>query len=501
MMKKFYLVLAALVFLISSNSYSQFKDWDSKFGLRYNQIYPENEFRNVGFGGNDDFSFKSYQFSFLVEALFALEISQPLEVEFNLGYGKYAGDAYCNDLDQGEYNTTIIPFDIRAKINPFDLKSWNPFFYAGAGVMHYISNNKPEGLACDFNKESGWSALFPVGIGSEFSISDNLLLELSLGGTLSTVYDLDGFRGRTEEIWDSYFNTSVGLLYVPNNCSTDEDRDNLTRCDEEKIGTNPEIRDTDGDGLNDGEEFLTFKTNPLNIDSDSDGLTDNEEVKEYNTNPLLVDSDNDKLSDFEEVNSYLTNPLNADTDGDALAEGDEVNSFKTNPLNADTDMDGLSDSEEVSGYKTNPLSKDTDKGSIEDFTEIKRGTDPLQANDDIVVEKKIETFEFAGITFGFDKTNITKESEKILDNALIILKSHTEIQVEISGHTDNVGTKKYNKLLSEKRAESVKNWLVKRGVDASRILSIGYGMDKPIVPNTSKANRQKNRRCEIKQKD
>lgn len=500
MMKKLYVLLAAIIVMMSSTGFSQFKDWGSKFGIRYNQIFPENEFRNVGFGGNDDLTFKSYYFSFLVEALYAIEISQPLELEFNLGYGKYAGEAYCNDLNQGEYNTSIIPFDIRAKINPFDFDSWNPFFYAGAGVMYYISHNKPEGLDCDFDKESGWSGLFPVGVGSEFAISDNFLLELSLGGTLSTVYDLDGFRGRTEEIWDSYFNTSVGLLYVPNNCSTDDDKDNLIKCDEENIGTNPDNPDTDSDGLNDGEEFLTYKTNPLNIDSDLDGLTDSEEIKEYNTNPLLVDSDNDKLSDYDEVKSYFTNPLNADTDGEGLSDGDEIKLYKTSALLADTDTDGLSDSEEISGYKTDPLNKDTDNGTIDDYTEIKRGTDPLLISDDVVVDIKIETFEFAGITFGFDKTNITKESEQILDNALNILKTHTEIQVEISGHTDNTGTKKYNKLLSEKRAESVKNWLVKRGVEASRILSIGYGMDKPIVPNTTKANRQKNRRCEITQK-
>lgn len=89
MMKKIYILIAILS--LCNLSYSQFKDWGSKFGIRYNQIYPENEFRNVGFGGNDDFSFRSYYFSFLVEALYAVEISAPLEVEFNLGIGKYAG--------------------------------------------------------------------------------------------------------------------------------------------------------------------------------------------------------------------------------------------------------------------------------------------------------------------------------------------------------------------------------------------------------------------------
>ncbi|MBK7229086.1 MAG: OmpA family protein [Ignavibacteriales bacterium] len=498
-MKKIYIVITLLLITFNSIAFAQFKDWGSKFGVRYNQIFPENEFRNVGFGGNDDLSFKSYHFSFLAEVLYAVELSNPLEVEFNLGYGKYAGEAYCNEIDQGEYNTTILPFDIRIKVNPFDLESWNPFVYAGVGVFHYISHTKPEGLDCNFEKTIGWEGLFPVGIGSEFSVSDNFLLEISLGGTLTTTYELDGFRGRTEEIWDSYFNTSVGLLYVVNNCKTDKDNDRLLKCDEEKIGTDPENPDTDKDGLNDGVEFLTYKTDPLKFDSDDDGLNDNEETNNYNTNPLLADTDSDALSDFVEVTEYKTNPLNSDSDTDELTDGEEIGSYKTNPLLADTDVDGLSDSEEIKSYKTNPLKKDTDNGSIDDLAEVKRKSDPLNPKDDVAVEKKIEKFVFDGITFGFDKTNITKESEQVLLKALNILENYISVHVEISGHTDSKGTKKYNQILSERRAAAVRDWLVNHGINAERLIPVGYGFDKPVVPNTTKANRQKNRRCELKQ--
>ena len=496
MMKKLYILIAILS--LCNLSYSQFKDRGSKFGIRYNQIYPENEFRNVGFGGNDDFSFRSYYFSFLVEALYAVEISAPLEVEFNLGIGKYAGDAYCNDVDRGDYSSTIIPFDIRAKLNPFQFKSWNPFLYAGAGVMHYISNTKPLGLNCDFDKKSGWSALFPVGLGSEFSISDNLLLEFSAGGTISTVYDLDGFKGRTEEIWDSYFNTSVGLLYVADNCNTDHDNDGLIKCDEEKIGTDPENPDTDSDGLNDGIEFGNYKTDPLNPDSDRDGLNDQEEIITLKTNPLIPDTDNDLINDYDEAKLYNTDPLNPDTDKDGLSDGDEIETYKTSPVLTDTDNDGLSDSQEVVAYKTNPNKKDTDNGTVDDYTEVKRNTNPLDPKDDVVKEE-IKKFVFDGITFGFDKTNITKESEEKLAKTLDVLTTYLNINVEISGHTDNKGTKKYNMLLSERRAKSVKDWLVKHGVDPARLQTIGFGMDKPVAPNTSKENRKKNRRCDIKQ--
>ena len=111
------------------------------------------------------------------------------------------------------------------------------------------------------------------------------------------------------------------------------------------------------------------------------------------------------------------------------------------------------------------------------------------------------TLTLGDVLFATGRSELKPGAERKLGPLATYLREHPQERISIGGHTDNVGTKKYNKLLSEKRAESVKNWLVKRGVDASRILSIGYGMDKPIVPNTSKANRQKNRRCEIKQKD
>ena len=214
----------------------------------------------------------------------------------------------------------------------------------------------------------------------------------------------------------------------------------------------------------------------------------------------MVDTDNDKLSDYDEAKTYQTDPLNADTDGEGLLDGDEVETHRTNPLLADTDSDGLNDSEEIVAYKTNPNKKDTDNGSVDDFIEVKRNTNPLDPKDD-VEEKKIVKFEFEGITFGFDKTNITKESEEILQKALNVLSDYVNLQVEIGGHTDNKGTKKYNQLLSERRSQAVKDWFVKNGIDANRLFTIGYGMEKPIVPNNSKESRQKNRRCEIKQID
>lgn len=75
---------------------------------------------------------------------------------------------------------------------------------------------------------------------------------------------------------------------------------------------------------------------------------------------------------------------------------------------------------------------------------------------------------------------------------------YPEIEVEISGHTDNVGKKSSNIKLSQKRAESVKAWLVSKGVDPKRITAKGYGPDQPVAPNDTPDNKRKNRRIEFK---
>ena len=78
------------------------------------------------------------------------------------------------------------------------------------------------------------------------------------------------------------------------------------------------------------------------------------------------------------------------------------------------------------------------------------------------------------------------------------MTTYPEIIVEVSGHTDDVGSSASNQKLSHRRADSVREWLILRGVDPNRIFSKGYGEENPIVPNISKENRRGNRRIEFK---
>ena len=80
-----------------------------------------------------------------------------------------------------------------------------------------------------------------------------------------------------------------------------------------------------------------------------------------------------------------------------------------------------------------------------------------------------------------------------------LLLKNANVNIEIAGHTDNIGSAKYNKTLSERRAKSVFTYLVEKGIDGARLTAVGYGKDKPLVTNDQeKEGREINRRVEFK---
>jgi len=164
----------------------------------------------------------------------------------------------------------------------------------------------------------------------------------------------------------------------------DTDEDGLMDYIEERLGTDPKNPDTDGDGLQDGEEVNKYGTDARKPDTDGDGLTDGDEMKKHKTDPLKVDTDADGLTDGEEVLRHRTDPLNVDTDGDELTDGDEINKYRTDPLKSDTDGDELTDSEELFRRGTSPLKADTDGDLWNDRIDI-APTNPFIPNIFLVV--------------------------------------------------------------------------------------------------------------------
>ena len=102
-----------------------------------------------------------------------------------------------------------------------------------------------------------------------------------------------------------------------------------------------------------------------------------------------------------------------------------------------------------------------------------------------------------GVNFDFDKYNIRPDAVPILEQACKTLKDEPSIDVYLDGHTDSVGTLQYNQGLSERRANSVRNWLTKCGIPASRMTPRGFGEANPVASNATAEGRAQNRRTEI----
>ncbi len=102
-----------------------------------------------------------------------------------------------------------------------------------------------------------------------------------------------------------------------------------------------------------------------------------------------------------------------------------------------------------------------------------------------------------GIHFDTGSATIEPSSYPILNRNVDMLKTNSEHDILIVGYTDNVGSETYNQKLSERRAESVKNYFITKGVDPSRIHAIGRGEANPVASNATASGRSQNRRIEV----
>jgi OOP family OmpA-OmpF porin len=103
----------------------------------------------------------------------------------------------------------------------------------------------------------------------------------------------------------------------------------------------------------------------------------------------------------------------------------------------------------------------------------------------------------ADALFDFDKSVVRPDGKKSIDDALAKLRGVDLEMVIATGHTDSIGTDAYNQKLSERRAAAVKEYLVSKGIPASKITTIGKGESQPVATNKTSEGRQKNRRVDI----
>jgi outer membrane protein OmpA-like peptidoglycan-associated protein len=101
------------------------------------------------------------------------------------------------------------------------------------------------------------------------------------------------------------------------------------------------------------------------------------------------------------------------------------------------------------------------------------------------------------IQFDYNSSALTPSSHIELDKLANLMQENPSMHIELSAHTDDVGSEQFNQRLSQQRGESAKKYLLRKGVAPERIEAKGYGKSKPLVPNDSEGNRAINRRVEF----
>ena len=128
-------------------------------------------------------------------------------------------------------------------------------------------------------------------------------------------------------------------------------------------------------------------------------------------------------------------------------------------------------------------------------------SDGKTASDTVTIQvtqpPAVKEFVFEDVHFDFDRFNLRPEAVRVLDEAVTALQANPTLQVQVEGHTCNIGTAEYNLALGERRSTSVRDYLVSRGVAASRLTTISYGEERPKYDNSREETRRLNRRAAL----
>jgi OOP family OmpA-OmpF porin len=349
-------------------------------------------------------------------------------------------------------NLSFYTLDLNGKYSVKELLGWksvDPYAYLGGGLTW-------------MGRSTAWSA--NAGLGLNYWVTEGFALTVQTGFR-KQFDDHDQVRTHAQHLF--------GLTFAFG--EKDQDKDGIKDKDDE-CPTVPGLAqfkgcpDGDGDGVQDKEDECPtvagkpeFKGCP---DTDGDGVQDKEDacpkekgLKQFKGCP---DGDNDGVADKDDACPKVAGPVEN----------------KGCPW-PDTDGDGTLDKDDKCPKVAGPIEN---KGC------------PVVTKE---VIKKLNDFLAKSVTFDTGKTTITPQSFATLDQIVGIMTEFANDKFSIEGHTDNVGKKPANQKLSEGRAAAIKDYLVSKGVNGERLSSKGFGMDKPIASNKTKAGKAQNRRVEI----
>jgi outer membrane protein OmpA-like peptidoglycan-associated protein/opacity protein-like surface antigen len=296
-------------------------------------------------------------------------------------------------------------------------------------------------------------------------------------------------------------NTPPGVQVYSDGCPVDLDQDGvpdyLDKCPGTPPGSPVDANgcplDSDADGVPDHLDQcpgtpvgVKVDTKGCPLDSDGDGIPDSLDQCPGTVRGQAVDakgcpitdSDGDGIPDY--LDKCPSSPKGSKVGPDGC------------PL--DSDGDGIPDDQDECPHTPKGLKVLPNGCALEGDCRTPRPGEQVDANGCAVDQR----FILRGVKFELDSDRLTKPSEEILNGVADTLAFYPKVTVEVSGHTDNVGTDAYNLGLSERRSNSVKRYLTSRGVAADRMRPFGYGESAPIESNDTEEGREENRRVEFK---
>jgi outer membrane protein OmpA-like peptidoglycan-associated protein len=354
-------------------------------------------------------------------------------------------------------------------------KRFKPFISGGPGLIIWdLRNTKNSGpplkdglfYGTSLNDGVSYNATLSGSVGSEYALSENVVVT----GYLRLTYLFDQ---KIDNIGSNDINDKVAQIGL-----------NLSY----RFGG---MKDSDGDGIYD-----KYDKEPL-LPEDMDGFEDDDGAPD-------LDNDGDGIPDTVDKAPLLAEDIDGFQDDDGVPD-------------PDNDWDGIPDAldgapnepEDLDGYQDDDgiPDPDNDNDGVPDVSDkckdvpetINGYRDDDGCPDEVpppIVEKG-ERIVLQGVNFELNSAELTPESYSILDNVFESLSYDPEIQVEIRGYTDNTGGLEYNMKLSQSRAETVRRYLIEKGIDSYRLKANGYGPENPIADNSLPEGRAKNRRIEF----
>ena len=448
------LLLAMLLVLGYSNSNAQDKNnpWQITIGVNAVDAYPSGDgglFSETIF---DEFGNVSDHYNIL-PSLSTIAVSKYVGNGFSFGV---AGS--LNKIDKwGDIST-----------NPDTTNEVDDWSYYGLdGTIKY---NFLEGKTLDpfVGVGGGYTWVDEIGAGTlNGTLGFNVWFNENIGLTVQTSY-----KHAFEDYLQTHFQHTAGLSIKFGGTDTDGDGiyDKDDACpDVAGLEAFNGCPDTDGDGIEDSKDSCPNEAGSAEFsgcpDSDGDGVADKD----------------DKCPTVAGLKALAGCP---DADGDGVTDADDKCPNEAGPAAnkgcpwADKDGDGV-------------LDKDDKCPDV-------KGTIANAGCPEVSEELQKTLNEYAKtILFDTGKSSIKSQSEAVLSDIIKILNEYPNSKFTVEGHTDSVGSEKLNQGLSDSRANSVKEYLIKNGIDEFRLSSLGYGESKPIDSNNTSKGRANNRRVEI----